>query len=195
MGAALLSALAALCAPQGDAAAEVRGLQREGRFAEALARATQVKDAPEAARLEAEVRWAAGDLDGALGVATEGLRAAPADLGLASLAADVALTLDLAAVAEAHLAALDRSLAASPPEAGATAWWRARREELGAGLAAARERLGARDRALTRARVVGAAAAVGAALAFGLLWRRSAADRRASGVQLWDGADAGGAGP
>ena len=144
-------------AAQADAAAEVTALQRAGRFAEALARATSVPDAALAARLEANVRWAAGDLDGALAVAHEGLTAAPSDLLLLDLAADLALALDLAGHAREHLTALDRALAATQPEGEAGAWWAARRERLATQLETAELRLADRDRALGRARLVGGA--------------------------------------
>jgi hypothetical protein len=167
MGLAFLSACAALvlAAVAGhpraqDALADaVASELRAGRYAEALRRAGEASEPALAARLEADVRWAAGDLDGALAAAQEGLTAVPGDPLLASTAADLALTLGLAEEARRHLVALDGALAQEAWSSSASEetrrWWQARRAGLEALALGAEADLAARDRALSRARTVG----------------------------------------
>jgi len=167
---AVLSVLLLGALGQRDLAAEVDAAWRAGRFAEALARALQAREPAEAARLEATVRWAAGDLDGALAGAKEGLVAAPGDLALAALAADVALALGLAEEGRSQLERLDAGLARDPAAAAA---WAPRRAVLEGLAREAEAALAARDRALRRARWVGGGLVglVVSALALGLLGR------------------------
>lgn len=165
--AALLGAASLRPCSQWDAAARVEELLRESRFVEALAMATSAQDAGVAARLEARVRWTAGDLDGALGAAREGLVAAPLDAPLAQLASSVAFSLDLAREGRRHLSALDAALAATPPQDDAArAWWIDARARLEEDAQRAEGALAARDRALVRARRVGGALLILASLAF-----------------------------
>jgi len=83
----------------------------------------------------------------------------PRDLRLASTAADLALTLGLAAEARRYLAALDQALLDEAQGAGTDAetqrWWRERRAGLAALAQEAEAALAARDGALRRARFVG----------------------------------------
>jgi hypothetical protein len=144
---------------QVDPAEAVAAELRAGRFAEALRLTGEVREPALAARLEAEVRWTAGDLDGALAAAREGLVAVPSDARLASTAADLALTLGLLQEARRHLAALDGALGeaswAEATSAETQRWWRERRAGLEALAVEAETGLAARDRALFRSRTVG----------------------------------------
>jgi len=146
---------------------------RAGRFVEALRIAGEAKEPALAARLEADVRWTAGDLDGALAAAQEGLAAVPGDARLASTAADLALTLGLAEEARRHLDTLDGALAGPYWSEGATEetrrWWGERRAGLEGLAVEAEAGLAARDRALQMARWVGGGFVALASLAFGLL--------------------------
>ncbi len=171
LSAAALAVAAPLwgAAPQEELSARVDAAWRAGRYAEALTLAYGAREPAEAARLEATVRWAAGDLDGALAGAREGLVAAPDDLALAALAADLALALGLA---EEGRRQLDRLSAGLDRDPAAAALWAPRRAGLEALAEEAEAALAARDRALGRARVVGGGlvALVVAALLGGLLW-------------------------
>ena len=189
MGLALLSVCAVLGAVlpvehergQGDLADAVAVELRAGRFVEALRLAGEAREPALAARLEAEVRWSAGDLDGALAAAQEGLSAVPLDARLSSTAADLALTLGLAGEARRHLDALDRALAdtswSETTNEEQRDWWRERRAGLEAQALDAEGQLVARDRALGRARLVGGGFLVLATAAFVSLLFRPGAPR------------------
>lgn len=181
MGLALLSLCAVLGAGsavegptrQADLAEAVAAELRAGRFAEALRLAGNASEPALAAQLEADVRWAAGDLDGALAAAREGLSAVTGDPRLASTAADLALTLGLVDEARRHLTALDGTLAgdawSSRESEESRLWWRERRAGLEGLAVEAEAALAARDRALRWARRVGVGFLALASGAFALL--------------------------
>ncbi|MEZ6017478.1 MAG: hypothetical protein R3F49_20355 [Planctomycetota bacterium] len=154
-------------AQDASAADDVHARVAAGDLVGALQRARDVHAPGLAARLEAEVLWSAGDLNGALAAAREGLVAAPNELALARLAADLSLALDLAHEARRHVTSLARDVALLPQGDSDRDWWLGQLAALESSTSAAERALEARDTALSRARSLGSiliAATLGALL-------------------------------
>ena len=179
--AGLIATVAVLGVPQQDPAARAFELAQSGRFVEALEVAAHVDEGGLAARIEADVRWRAGDLGGALSAVREGIAASPDDPLLRQLGARLALQLQRTEQAEGHLEALRRSVAAptfqGTLDAAGRSWWDDEIASLAAETQSSRDALRARDRAVSSARVVVWIAALGGLLAALGLARRPSASR------------------
>ena len=159
-----------------DPASTALELARAGRYVEALDVAGHVPEAGLAARIEADVRWRAGDLDGALAAVREGVAASPDDALLRHTGARLALQLQRSRLAEAHVTALRDAVAAPAFQAtldsSGRGWWDNEIDALTGEVSRARQALDARDSAVSKARiVVGFAALTGLLAALGLLRR------------------------
>jgi hypothetical protein len=146
-------------------------LARAGRVHDALATARSIPDPLAAAQAEVHVRWAGGDLVGALASGEVAIERFPSDLYLLEQCGQLAAALGASEKATAHSEALDAALRASTLSDEERKTWQARATALREEALAAETRMHERSRALTRAHwtVLGAGSFVLFALV--LPWR------------------------
>ncbi len=169
-GVVLCAVAGAAGAAQSDVVERSTALANDGRFAAAWDSAEGAHGPIERSRARTAVRYAAGDLGGALQSAVEGLELDPTQLELLFYATSVALTLGDHARATTYAARFDTAVRENPNVANRAAWddWA---EEFTRRAIEQADLMEAKAGAITRARAtVGAALALATALL--LLTRR-----------------------